>query len=68
MNSVDDQSNIYKNPAMPEDVRAQLIHVFVLALQKVFIATIPFAAVAFLFTVPLKHIPLRANTKVTIGE
>ncbi|KAJ1882963.1 hypothetical protein H4R99_001193 [Coemansia sp. RSA 1722] len=67
-NSIDDQSNIYKNAAMPDDVRAQLIHVFVLALQKVFIATIPFAAVAFLFTIPLKHIPLRANTKFSVGE
>ncbi|KAJ1844376.1 hypothetical protein LPJ73_005191, partial [Coemansia sp. RSA 2703] len=43
-NSIRDQSLIYSNPAMPDDVRAQLIHIFVLALRKVFIATIPFAA------------------------
>ncbi|KAJ1720458.1 hypothetical protein LPJ53_004909 [Coemansia erecta] len=67
-NSIKDQSLIYSNPAMPDDVRAQLIHIFVLALRKVFIATIPFAAVSFLFTLPVKHIPLRANTKIGLGE
>ncbi|KAJ2369993.1 hypothetical protein IW150_005019 [Coemansia sp. RSA 2607] len=67
-NSIRDQSLIYSNPAMPDDVRAQLIHIFVLALRKVFIATIPFAAVSFLFTLPIKHIPLRKDTKIGFGE
>ncbi|KAJ2719116.1 hypothetical protein GGI07_005409 [Coemansia sp. Benny D115] len=68
MASLDDQSAIYKNPDMPLDVRNELVHIYVLALRKVFIATIPFAAVAFLLTLPLKHIPLRANAKASFGE
>ncbi|KAJ1900937.1 hypothetical protein LPJ66_001145 [Kickxella alabastrina] len=68
MSSINDQSAIYRNTAMPEDVRAQLIHVYVLALRKVFIATVPFAFVSFLLTLPLKHIPLRAGTKLFAGE
>ncbi|KAJ2369680.1 hypothetical protein H4S02_000543 [Coemansia sp. RSA 2611] len=65
--SLNDQSAIYKSN-LPDDVRTQLIHYYVLALQKVFIANVPFTAISFLFTLPLKHIPLRANTKPTIAE
>ncbi|KAJ1848083.1 hypothetical protein H4S02_000332 [Coemansia sp. RSA 2611] len=65
--SLNDQSAIYKSN-LPDDVRTQLIHYYVLALQKVFIANVPFTAISFLFTLPLQHIPLRANIKPTIAE
>ncbi|KAJ2741367.1 hypothetical protein GGI20_005238 [Coemansia sp. BCRC 34301] len=65
--SVNDQSLIY-NSGIAESVRTQLVHVYVLALRKVFIATVPFAGIALLFTLPLKHIPLRTNFKPTISE
>ncbi|KAJ2008170.1 hypothetical protein GGI04_001243 [Coemansia thaxteri] len=64
--SVNDQSIIYKQ-VMDTEVRALLVHIYVLALRKVFIATVPFAGIALLFTLPLKHIPLRTNFKATIG-
>ncbi|KAJ1744667.1 hypothetical protein LPJ69_007265 [Coemansia sp. RSA 1752] len=65
--SLNDQSIIYKS-GLPDDVRDQLIHGYVLALQKVFLATVPFAAVAFLLVVGLKHIPIRKNIKPGIAE
>ncbi|KAJ2428430.1 hypothetical protein IW137_001094 [Coemansia sp. RSA 1287] len=65
--SLDDQSIIYKS-GLPDDVRDQLIHGYVLALQKVFLATVPFAAVAFLLVIGLKHIPIRKNIKPGIAE
>ncbi|KAJ2818317.1 hypothetical protein FBU31_005919 [Coemansia sp. 'formosensis'] len=68
LGSVNDQSLIYKSD-IPDDIRNQLVHAYVLALRKVFIATVPFAGVAFLFTLPLKHVPLRANFKPhAVGE
>ncbi|KAJ2258016.1 hypothetical protein GGI13_000733 [Coemansia sp. RSA 455] len=68
MGSVNDQSLIYKS-GIPDDIRGQLVHIYVLALRKVFIATVPFAGIAFLFTLPLEHVPLRANFKPhAIGE
>ncbi|KAJ2828118.1 hypothetical protein GGI24_002477 [Coemansia furcata] len=68
LGSVNDQSLIYKS-GIPDDIRNQLVHAYVLALRKVFIATVPFAGVAFLFTLPLKHVPLRANFKPhAVGE
>ncbi|KAJ2685204.1 hypothetical protein IWW39_004436 [Coemansia spiralis] len=68
MGSVNDQSLIYKS-GIPLDTRNELVHIYVLALKKVFIATVPFAGVAFLLTLPLKHVPLRANFKPgAVGE
>ncbi|KAJ1719728.1 hypothetical protein LPJ61_006261, partial [Coemansia biformis] len=43
--ALNDQSAIYKG-GLPDDVRAQLIHDYVLALRKVFIATVPLASAA----------------------
>ncbi|KAI8326300.1 MFS general substrate transporter [Martensiomyces pterosporus] len=65
--SVNDQAAIYHSN-LPDDVRVQLVHAYVLALRKVFIATVPFAAIAFLFTLPIKHIPLRADIKPGVAE
>ncbi|KAJ2861952.1 hypothetical protein GGH94_004565 [Coemansia aciculifera] len=68
MGSVNDQSLIYTS-GIPDDIRSQLVHIYVLALRKVFIATVPFAGIAFLFTLPLQHVPLRANFKpLAVGE
>ncbi|KAJ2754581.1 hypothetical protein GGI19_002296 [Coemansia pectinata] len=68
MGSVNDQSLIYTS-GIPDDIRNQLVHIYVLALRKVFIATVPFAGIAFLFTLPLQHVPLRANFKpLAVGE
>ncbi|KAJ1725997.1 hypothetical protein LPJ61_005494, partial [Coemansia biformis] len=66
-NSLNDQSVIYKG-GLPDDVQAQLVHHYVGALQKVFIANVAFAAASLPFTLPLKHVPLRAGTKPAIGE
>ncbi|KAI9505386.1 major facilitator superfamily domain-containing protein [Coemansia spiralis] len=65
--SFNDQSLIYKS-GLPNDVRAALVHIYVLGLQKVFIANVPFAALGLILTFPLKHIPLRTNFKPTLGE
>ncbi|KAJ2305799.1 hypothetical protein IWW55_001752 [Coemansia sp. RSA 2706] len=65
--SLNDQSVIYKS-SLPDDVRAQLIHYYVLALQKVFIANVPFAAVAFVLVLGLKHIPIRKSIRPGLAE
>ncbi|KAJ1962791.1 hypothetical protein GGI12_002435 [Dipsacomyces acuminosporus] len=65
--SINDQTAIYTS-GLPDDVRVQLVHAFVLALRKVFIANIPFAGISFLFTLPLKHIPLRQDIKPGLAE
>ncbi|KAI9505383.1 major facilitator superfamily domain-containing protein [Coemansia spiralis] len=65
--SFNNQALIYSS-GFPTDVRTQLIHIYVEGLKKIFIATVPFAAVGFLFTIPLKHIPLRANFKPGVAE
>ncbi|KAJ2910907.1 hypothetical protein GGI21_000396 [Coemansia aciculifera] len=64
MGSVNNQSLIYVS-GLSDVARDQLVHAYVESLRKVFIATVPFAAIAFLFTLPLKHVPLRANFKAT---
>ncbi|KAJ2607958.1 hypothetical protein H4S08_004632 [Coemansia sp. RSA 1365] len=58
--SLDDQSVIY-NSGLPDDVRDLLIHYYVLALRKVFIATVPLAGFSLLLVLPLKHVPLRKD-------
>ncbi|KAI9505382.1 hypothetical protein GGI25_004654 [Coemansia spiralis] len=65
--SFDDQSLIY-NSGLPSDIRAELIHVYVVGLKMIFIATVPFAAAGLALTLPLKHIPLRGDAKPSIGE
>ncbi|KAJ2789152.1 hypothetical protein H4R21_006815, partial [Coemansia helicoidea] len=67
MVSLNDQSAIYKG-GLPIDVQAQLVSYYVGALQKVFIANVAIAAVSLPFTFFLKHVPLRANMKPTVGE
>ncbi|KAJ2803871.1 hypothetical protein H4R20_002721 [Coemansia guatemalensis] len=64
--ALNDQSAIYKSD-LPTDVRDQLVHDYVLALQKVFIATVPFVAMGFLLSLPLKHIPLKVSSKAPAG-
>ncbi|KAJ2777846.1 hypothetical protein H4R18_004943 [Coemansia javaensis] len=65
--ALNDQSAIYKG-GLPDDIRAQLIHYYVKALQKVFIANVAFASASFFFTLPLKHVPLRAGIKAGVAE
>ncbi|KAJ1839618.1 hypothetical protein LPJ70_004990 [Coemansia sp. RSA 2708] len=65
--SLNDQSVIYKSN-LPDDVRTQLIHYYVLALQKVFIANVPFATVAFVLVLGLKHIPIRKSIRPGLAE
>ncbi|KAJ2079580.1 hypothetical protein H4R24_003675 [Coemansia sp. RSA 988] len=64
--ALNDQSAIYKSD-LPTNVRDQLVHDYVLALQKVFIATVPFVAMGFLMSLPLKHIPLKVSSKTLTG-
>ncbi|KAJ2667964.1 hypothetical protein IWW42_005560, partial [Coemansia sp. RSA 1085] len=59
-NSLDDQGLIYKAD-LPQQARDQLVHAFSLALQKVFIATVPFAAVFFVLLLGIKHVPIRKS-------
>ncbi|KAJ2826290.1 hypothetical protein IWW50_002435 [Coemansia erecta] len=65
--SLNDQSLIYKS-GLPDDIRDQLIHGYALALQKVFIAAVPFAAVAFLLVLGLKHVPIRKKLSPAMPE
>ncbi|PIA13501.1 MFS general substrate transporter [Coemansia reversa NRRL 1564] len=60
--ALNDQSAIYKS-GLPINIRNQLVHDYVLALRKVFIAIVPFVAVGFLLSLPLKHIPLKTRSK-----
>ncbi|KAJ2610341.1 hypothetical protein H4S08_003655 [Coemansia sp. RSA 1365] len=64
--ALNDQSVIYKSD-LPIDVRDQLVHDYVLALQKVFIAIVPFVAIGCLLSLPLKHIPLNTNLKTKVN-
>ncbi|KAJ2565502.1 hypothetical protein IW140_005310 [Coemansia sp. RSA 1813] len=64
--SFNDQSLIYKG-GLPLELQHSLVHVYVEGLKKIFIANVPFAAIAFLLTLPLKHIPLKAGTKPSFG-
>ncbi|KAJ2449747.1 hypothetical protein EV183_004714 [Coemansia sp. RSA 2336] len=54
----DDQSTIYTAP-FPLEIRNQIIHYYVLALQKVFIAATGITAIVLLLVVGVKNIPLR---------
>ncbi|KAJ2882340.1 hypothetical protein IWW38_005674, partial [Coemansia aciculifera] len=45
LGSIDDQTKVY-SPGLPDAVHLQLVYAFAQALRKVFIATVPFAAVA----------------------
>ncbi|KAJ1943185.1 hypothetical protein EC988_006298 [Linderina pennispora] len=65
--SVNDQAAIYHS-GLPDNVRTMLVHAYVLALKKVFIATVPFAAVSWLLTLPLEHIPLTPDVKFGVAE
>ncbi|KAJ2079581.1 hypothetical protein H4R24_003676 [Coemansia sp. RSA 988] len=65
--ALNDQSAIYKS-GLPDDIRDELVHYYVLAMQKVFIATVPFAAVGFFLTLPLEHIPMRISAAPAASE
>ncbi|KAJ2062605.1 hypothetical protein GGI17_002299 [Coemansia sp. S146] len=52
--SADDQTKIY-SLGLPDALRSHLVHAFSQALHKVFIATVPFAAVAFLLVLPIDY-------------
>ncbi|KAJ2626945.1 hypothetical protein H4R22_004614 [Coemansia sp. RSA 1290] len=57
-NTFNDQSTIY-TASFPLEIRNQIIHCYVIALQKVFIAATGFTAIVLLLVVGVKHIPLR---------
>ncbi|KAJ2332699.1 hypothetical protein GGH92_008843, partial [Coemansia sp. RSA 2673] len=54
LDSADDQTKIY-SAGLPDALRALLVNAFSQALHKVFIATVPFAAVAFLLVLPIDY-------------
>ncbi|KAJ2006453.1 hypothetical protein H4R26_001366 [Coemansia thaxteri] len=54
LDAMDDQTKIYSQ-AFPDALRAELVHAFVLALRNVFIAAVPFAAVAFMSALALDY-------------
>ncbi|KAJ2796386.1 hypothetical protein H4R20_005547 [Coemansia guatemalensis] len=55
--SIDNPSIIYE-PIVPEELREGIINAYMHALHLVFLAMIPFSALMFLSTLPLKHIEL----------
>ncbi|KAJ2740078.1 hypothetical protein GGI20_005997, partial [Coemansia sp. BCRC 34301] len=55
LGSIDDQTKVY-SPGLPNALRLELVHAFAQALHRVFIATVPFAAVAMIFTSPFPSI------------
>ncbi|KAJ2850122.1 hypothetical protein IWW36_002121 [Coemansia brasiliensis] len=57
-NTFNDQSIIY-TASFPLELRNQIIHYYVMALQKVFIAATCFTAIVLLLSLGVKHIPLR---------
>ncbi|KAJ2453702.1 hypothetical protein GGF42_003762, partial [Coemansia sp. RSA 2424] len=54
LGSIDDQTKIYST-GLPAALSLQLVHAFAQALHKVFIATVPFAAVAFILVLPIDY-------------
>ncbi|KAJ2018225.1 hypothetical protein GGI14_002451 [Coemansia sp. S680] len=54
LDSADDQTKIY-SVGLPDALRALLVNAFSQALHKVFIATVPFAAVAFLLVLLIDY-------------
>ncbi|KAI9503074.1 major facilitator superfamily domain-containing protein [Coemansia spiralis] len=52
--SFNNQSLIYRSK-LPDKIRAELVHIYVLGLNKVFISGVPFAAIGFFLTLPLKN-------------
>ncbi|KAJ2158402.1 hypothetical protein GGF46_003807 [Coemansia sp. RSA 552] len=65
--SVQNQAAIYYDN-VPEDVRAAIIQANVKALRAVFYSMIPFAALLFLLSLCLKHIPLRTKMARTTAN
>ncbi|KAJ2298896.1 hypothetical protein IWW55_004341 [Coemansia sp. RSA 2706] len=55
--SLNDQSVIYSSN-LPNNVQSQLVHFYVVALQRVFIAATAFTGAAFVAVLGIKHIPL----------
>ncbi|KAJ2582428.1 hypothetical protein GGH95_001537 [Coemansia sp. RSA 1836] len=54
LGTIDDQTKIYST-GLPAALSLQLVHAFAQALHKVFIATVPFAAVAFILVLPIDY-------------
>ncbi|KAJ2549021.1 hypothetical protein GGH95_006321 [Coemansia sp. RSA 1836] len=54
LGTIDDQTKIYST-GLPAALSLQLVHAFAQALRKVFIATVPFAAVAFILVLPIDY-------------
>ncbi|KAJ2845813.1 hypothetical protein IWW36_004631 [Coemansia brasiliensis] len=65
--SMDNPSIIY-NPNVPADLRADIITAYDESLHKVFLSIIPFGALMFLSTLPLKHIELAKRLHPAIAE
>ncbi|KAJ2828383.1 hypothetical protein GGI24_002405, partial [Coemansia furcata] len=70
LDSANDQTKIY-SPDLPDALRELLVHAFSQSLHKAFIATIPFAAVAFLLVLPLDFkdtMPAAADTSSQVEK
>ncbi|KAJ2158401.1 hypothetical protein GGF46_003806 [Coemansia sp. RSA 552] len=65
--SVDNPSIIY-DPSMPVVLRDAIIDAYMHSLHRVFLAMIPFGALMFLSTLPLKHIELARRLQPAIAE
>ncbi|KAJ2163410.1 hypothetical protein IW137_003429 [Coemansia sp. RSA 1287] len=65
--SMDNPSIIYDS-SVPADLRDAIIGAYDHALHWVFIAIIPFGALMFLSTLPLRHIELAKRLQPTIAE
>ncbi|KAJ2610352.1 hypothetical protein H4S08_003650 [Coemansia sp. RSA 1365] len=63
--SLDNPSIIYDS-IVPEELREEIINSYMHALHLVFLAMIPFAALMFLSTLPLKHIELARRLQPTV--
>ncbi|PIA14073.1 MFS general substrate transporter [Coemansia reversa NRRL 1564] len=63
--SLDNPSIIYE-PIVPEELREGIINAYMHALHLVFLAMIPFSALMFLSTLPLKHIELARRLQPTV--
>ncbi|KAJ2710701.1 hypothetical protein H4R19_003619 [Coemansia spiralis] len=65
--SLNNPSVIYE-PGVPADLRDAIIGAYMHSLHLVFLAMIPFGALMFLSTLPLKHIPLARRLQPIIAE
>ncbi|KAJ2696370.1 hypothetical protein H4218_004641 [Coemansia sp. IMI 209128] len=60
LDTANDQTKIY-SPDLPDALRVLLVHDFSRALHKVFIATVPFAAIAFILALPIDYTVMKPD-------